>query len=794
MFKNHFKFSIRNLWKNKTLSLLNLIGLSIGVSSVLTLLFSVYSYYSADDTIGNTEDVVYLKTILKDGNDYRSVPYPLMDAVVSSSPDIKTGTHLHGWGNMWLETDDKDFQERTDYVDPEFLQVLNIPLKYGNAETALKEKYSIILTEKVSQKIFGDINPVGRTLIGADTLNLRITGVFEPISPYASLRLGVVLPNTLLENNPTFIEQADWDNSFSPVFFKLHSGADKTDIKSRIEKIVEKHYDYPDTIAGIQVKSFSEMRMDIVPVVDIIISSSIVASLFILLIILVNLLNLNTSTMLGRVKNISVRKVLGSSKRNVVFQYCIENGILVLVSIFISGLLFLLVNLPRLNDTFGPEFGRISFNFFRDYPVIISIFFLGVLATLMVSVLPSLRFIKIPITLGIKGKIEQVKRNFLVRNSFIILQFTIAILFISIAVILNRQISFMKNADLGFERNNLLVSNIDLDYKNLDVATSQFNALITGLETNSYVNSVSTSEAIPSDYYFNYTSYYNPENDKSIRMRRSYADDSYFKTLKVPIVEGRDFDKTLDQPNDFPVIINEAALQAFGWNSIEGKRLKFKDSEDAGLPIVGVVKDFHYQDLQNDIEPLVHIYRDRTSLDKHRYLTVSVAEGHESDIEALITNTFASINTRKTYVQERLVDKVSGQYLLIEGMLKSVNITAVLAIFISCLGLFGLISFSAKRKIKEIGVRKVLGASVSKIVILLSKDYIILVAIATVIALPLAWYIMNSWLHSFAYSIAIKWWMLALATLITLVITSFTLALRAVKSATANPVKSLRSE
>ena len=482
-----------------------------------------------------------------------------------------------------------------------------------------------------------------------------------------------------------------------------------------------------------------------------------------------NLLNLNTSTLYKRTKDIAVRKVLGNSKKGVITQFCVENGILVFVSILISGILFITVNLPRLNDTFGPEFGRISFDIFNDFPVVLGIIVIGIIATLIVGILPALRFVKIPLALGIRGKVEQMKRNFLLRNSFIILQFTIAILFISIAVILNQQIGFMKNADLGFERNNILVANIDLDYKDLDAAKSKFNALLNELEANPYVESVTTSQAVPSDYYRNYTTYYDPETKTDVRLRRSHADDGYFKTLEVPIVMGRDFNANMDNNGENPVIINQAAMKAFGWTDIEGKQLQFKNENYAGYPIVGVIKDFHYQDLQNAVEPLVHIYRDKERLDAHRFLSVKVMEGQEKQVENSIVSAFNGIASRRGYEQSRLTDKVSAQYQLIEGILQSVNITAILTIFISCLGLFGLISFLAKRKVKEIGIRKVLGAGVGKIIVLLSKDYIILVGVAALIAFPLAWYLMRSWLDTFAYSISIEWWMFLVAGFVALI-------------------------
>jgi putative ABC transport system permease protein len=206
------------------------------------------------------------------------------------------------------------------------------------------------------------------------------------------------------------------------------------------------------------------------------------------------------------------------------------------------------------------------------------------------------------------------------------------------------------------------------------------------------------------------------------------------------------------------------------------------------------MEDFHYQDLQRAVEPLVHYYRDEKSLASHRYLSIRVMEGQEKAVQDRLTIAFAQIDSRKTFAQSYLKEKVSGQYRLIEGMLKTVNIVALLTIFISCLGMFGLISFMAKRRIKEIGIRKVLGAGVLKIVVLLSKDYIILVGIGALIAFPIAWYLMNAWLGSFAYSISIQWWMFVLAGVIALFITSVTLSIQAVKSATVNPVKSLRTE
>jgi putative ABC transport system permease protein len=776
------------------LSFLNLLGLSIGIGSVLTLMFSVYAYYVADANIPEQEHIYYLKTHLTDGNDYNEAVYPLLDKIISTSPEVEAGTHLHGWGNIWLEVGDKEFQNRTDYADPEFFEVFGLPLKYGNQTTALTEKYSIVLTDKVSQQLFGELNPVGKTLIAADTLNLTITGVLEPISPYSAFRMGVLLPNTLLKDNPIFKRQTNWGNSFSPVYLKLRPETDIRQLENRIDQLVRDNYSDPTIILRMEIRPHAEWRMDAIPVVGIIIGGNIATSFFVLLLVLVNLLNLNTSTMFRRTKDIAVRKILGGSRKGVITQFCLENGILVLLSVLISGGLFLGVLLPQLNHVFGADFGKINFSFSDDYLMVLGAIALGIAVTLVVGILPTLRFISVPVSQGVKGKIDSAKGNFFFKNAFIILQFSIAILFICVAIILNSQIGFMKKADLGFERENVIVGNIDLDYKNIEAANSSFKALLDDLEANPYVSNVTASESVPSDYYFNYTSFYDANTDTDVRIRRSYTDDGYLETLKIPLIEGRDFDSTLDNGAERSVIINRSAMAAFGWTSIEGKRLKFKNSDFIGEPVVGVMEDFNYQDLQNVVEPLVHYYRDEENLSSHRYLSVRVMEGQEKAVQDIMAAAFAKIDSRKTFAQSFLTEKVSGQYRLIEGMLKTVNIVALLTIFISCLGMFGLISFMAKRRIKEIGIRKVLGAGVLKIVVLLSKDYIILVSIGAVIAFPIAWYMMNAWLGSFAYSISIQWWMFALAGLIAFLITSVTLGIQAVKSATVNPVKSLRTE
>ncbi len=794
MIRNHIKISLRNLWKNKLLSTLNLLGLSIGIGSVLTLMFSVYAYYNADSNVVDQANIYYLKTTNISGDSYVDTPYPLLKEISESSPEVVAATHLQGWGMPWLEYGGSDFQERVDYVEPDFFNVFSLPLKYGNRETVLEKKNSVVLTDKVSRKIFGEKNPMGEIIKVDDTLSLTITGVLEPISPYSTFRLGALASTQLLEDYPSFIARANWADSFTVNYLRLNPTTNIAQFESHIKELAKKNYADPNIIASIKLMPFADMRTDSIPVVKTIISGSIAAAVFVLLIVLINLLNLNASTMYRRTKDIAVRKILGSSKKEIITQFCIENGILVFTSILISALLFLGLLLPKLNMIYGADFGEITFTVANDYPVILFAMALGIFVTLVVGILPTLRFISVPISTGIKGKIDAIKRSFLVRNSFIVLQFTIAILFICVAVILNNQIGFMKNVSLGFKQEHVIVGNIDLEYKNEALAISKFKAILNQLDANPYVKGVTVSNAVPSDYYPNYNQFYDPETETEIRTRYGRTDDDYLTTLQIPLVMGRDFDENLDKEEARSVIINRTAMKALGWDTIEGKQLKEKGNVSVGFPVVGVMEDFHYENMQNTVKPLVHFYREKNALASHRFISVRVADGHEQSVQKLLANGFENIASKRTYQQDYLADKVSAQYQLIEGMLKTVNVVALLTIFISCLGMFGLIAFMAKRRIKEIGIRKVLGAGVPRLILLLSKDYILLVMMAAIIAFPIAWYVMNAWLTSFAYSINLEWWMFGLSGLIALLITAFTVGIQAVKSAMANPTKSLKTE
>ncbi len=796
MFNNYIKIGLRNLRKNRMLSILNLVGLTIGLACIMSLMFSVYAYYTADDALDNQEDLYYLKTEMTNGDISPQTPYPLLDEIIRVSPDVVAATHIIGWNSPWLQYGEKEFQENANYVSTDFLKVYTLPFKYGKPETALQKKYSIVLTDEVSQRFFGAGNPVGKTFLADDSVSLTVTGVLKPISSYSSLRLGVLMPIELLKDDKNFMERigTSWYDRSTMAVVRLNRTTDIAKFEKLVMGIVADKYVDPSNIKRVKAEPYVNIREEFAPMAIIIIKGSIGTAIFVLLIVLVNLLNLNASIMYGRTKEVAIRKVLGGGKKSVLIQFFVENGILIFTSLLIAGVLFATVLFDEINKIFGTNYGKIALNPEENYPIIFYYLGLAFIITLMVSILPSIRFVVLPITTAIKGKIDATKGNFVMRNSFITFQFALAILFICVAIILNNQIGFMKNSALGYNEKNVIVGKLNLEYKNKEAAESYFNIISDKLKANPYVVSFSTSQMVPSGYRFNYNTHYDPDTKKEVRIRWAYSDAEYLKTFEIPLVMGRDFNEKLDATEDGSVIINRKAMKALGWQNIDNKRLVGKGETEKAYKVIGVMEDFHYQDMQAGIEPMLHFYGGKRSIGRNSYLSLRIMEGQEKNVLASLESDFEKIATRKAFFYEALSNRISAQYALISGILKIVNFVAFMTIFISCLGMFGLISLMAKRRVKEIGIRKVLGAGVIKIVMLLSKDFIVLVLLAAVVAFPLAWWLMKSWLDSFAYSIDIAWWMLGLGGLIAFVVTGLTVGIQAMKAANANPVKSLQTE
>ncbi len=794
MFKNYFKSAWRQLVKNKLFAAVNIIGLSTGLASIMALSLLIYQYVTTNQNLKDVGEMYYLKTADPNGNQHTQTTYPLLGEIVKTCPQVKAATHIQSWNWPWLKYDNKEFQENTEFVDTGYFKVFQFPFKYGNPATALKDKFSVVLSGEIAQKFFGNENPVGKIITADDTMQLTVTGVLKHVASNCTINPTILMPTAILESNPDFKQAADWYNTFALDYLRLQKNSDPKKLDAQIASIVKLNYAPEQKGSKVFAVPFSKILQEQSSLIGVIIKGSIGAGIFILLIILVNLINLNTASMYARGKEVAVRQMIGGTKKNIITQFCFENGLVVFISVLFAWLLFSLLLLPAVNSLVKDKWGEIETGIGKDYPLVILFAGIGILFTIVAASMPALRLATIKVTDAVKGKISSYNfKSSSLRNIFITVQFVLAITLIGVAIIFNRQMSYMKSSSLGFNQDNVAVVNLGLAFRDQKSADARFESILKDLKNNPHVKSLSTNGVVPAAYQQNYNTYIDPATNKEVSLKQQPADAGFVSTYQIPMVQGRNFNDNLAVSEKDAVLINRSAMDAFGWKNAVGKQIKDKGENSTKYTVVGVMENFHYQDLQNHIEPLLQWYRGKPSLE-NRYLSVRVDAGFMKPVMNQLEQEFKTMPSRRDFSYELISDKVGQQYALLDAILKVTNYIALLTILIAAMGMFGLISLFAKQRVKEIGIRKVLGASVTGIVKLLSKDFLMLVGAAIIIATPIAWYIMNNWLQDFAYRININWWMFLLSGCIAIFIALITVSFRAIKAAMANPVKSLRTE
>ncbi|MBS1666249.1 MAG: ABC transporter permease [Bacteroidetes bacterium] len=794
MLKNYFKTSFRSLWKNKNFTAINIIGLTLGLSSIMALGLMLYQFLTYDSQFADKGRMAYFKTKAKEGTEFRQTPYPLLYAALSTCPDIEAGTHIQTWNNPWLKYKDKEVQENyCAYVDTGFFRVFSFPLKYGSADNALNEKSSIVLSEETAIKLFGNENPVGKVIAADDTVLLTVKAVMKHIPNNTSIKPKILLTTALLNDNPGFVQGANWYNTFAENYIKLKKDAHPEKLEQQLDQIVQTHYSEERKSERIKIVSFRKLVPETMGVIgNAIVSGSIAVIAFILLIVIVNMVNLNAGIMYARVKEVAVRQMMGSGKRSIFLQFFVENCIVIFGSLIFAFIFFKGVLVAQMNQMFSSQFGEIELDLSRSYPLVLLFILLGFLIAFAISAYPVWHLTSLKVTDAIKGKLSRGNRKSYTRTIFITTQFVLSITLIYITIILNKQLGHMKSVSLGFNPNDVVVVNLDLAFKNKKSSEARFDAILNNLRSNTMVKSFSTNSIIPTAYWNNFNQYADVLTNKEISLRQAGADAGYFSTYEIPLLEGRYFRNLPGNSEEGDVIINKAAMKAFGWKTAIGKQIKAKGSNTV-YTVIGVTDDFKYRSLANDVEPLVHFYSGMQSLNNN-YLSICTQKGKTMTVLAQLENDFKSMPSKRAFSYEMMTDKVDNQYGMLNNILKMTRYVAFLTIFIACMGMLGLISLFAKLRVKEIGVRKVFGAGVMDIVKLLSKNFVLMAIMASVIAAPMAWLLMSSWLQNFAYRIQIEWWMLMVGALAAILIVLVTLIFQAIKAAVANPVKSLRTE
>jgi len=806
MIKNYLKIAWRNLTKNKQQTIINLLGLTIGTVSCLTILLYVFDQTGYDIHHKNADSIYRVQTNIEgsgtgsEGARVAGSSPPIAFTAKADFPEIEEATRvvlvdLFNVDIIRAAGEEGGFYESKAYLaDSTFFKIFDYRLLEGNI-SSLNEPSTLVLSSSLAKKMFGDQKamdqPVEISGYDGDPLKLTVKGVFDETYGKSHLK-----PNYIISMNTPGL--GEWvkgnqnfaQNNFAYTYFKLKPGANAKGLQGKFPDFLQQH-------GGSQLEAIN-MKKELLlqNITDIHLHSQgitgqidrvsdiqylyllLTLALFIQLVACVNFINLSTARANKRAKEIGVRKVVGAGKKSLVFQFLGESLLLSFFSILISIPITLLL-LPFINELAQSSLSYVDL---LRTEIIFSLLGIGFFTGLVAGFYPALVLSSIKPILAIKSTLNLQSGHSGLRKGLVVFQFVISIALISTVIIVIQQFNYTQQKNLGYEKDNLI--GIQLNTRN---ARNKFEALKSEFLKVPGVTKISGSRVSPSEDIINGGNFYLPGGNPEDRtlLQLNFVGKNYVETMGITLTKGRNFRES----DSTQIIVNEAALKAFNIDPENALTTRLLSGGDNEFEIVGVMGDFHYSSLKEAIQPLA-LFRDG---DPHRLLL----RFQTANYGALLANleqiwkknvtdspfvpAFIDKEVEKLYDEEKRIGQIAALFTL-------------LAIIISCLGLFGLVSYVAEQKKKEIGIRKVLGASIRSVVQLLTKDFVKLVGIAFLIASPIAYYFMQRWLEDFTYKIEIKFWVFALAGGFALVITLLTVGFQSLKSAVANPAKSLRTE
>ncbi|HWK07919.1 MAG TPA: ABC transporter permease [Puia sp.] len=794
MIKNYLRVAFRNLWRHRGFSLLNIIGLTVGMTAFF-LIFLYVRFEGSYDSMHSKADRIY--RIVSDVRTptetlhYNTPPVPAAVYMATELPEVQSAVRISLGDNWMVIRGDQVFeQEDVAAADSTFFDIFDFPLLKGNPHTALKEPFSIVLTETTAKKFFGDADPMGRSLtLTRDKFHGTVTGIMKDIPENSHLKVSMIMSNTTFSQKLDTAMDRQWDNYAWSAYLLLRPRTNAAHLEAKFPAFLEK-MDGADMHRRKMIPTlFLEPLRDIYlystrdgsktgNISNVYIFSIIGA--FILIIACINFINLTTARSAERAKEVGIRKVVGAGKGMLAAQFIGESVILCVIA-YALAIVFAALLLPAFNHLAGKT---ISPGIFSQPGSLLMLLGIAVLIGIAAGAYPAFVLSSFQPVTVLKGKFVTGTRGIFLRKALVVVQFTIATGLIIATLVVNSQLGYMRSQDLGFSRNQEIV----LDVRG-DSSRYAFKQEVSAMPG---VLSTALSSNVPGTGTFSGAcQIQNIKGDMQTASVNVYLIDfDYLKQFQIRIVAGRAFSREFPTDTTQAMILNETAVRQLGYLSPEqaiGKR--FAQFNNTGT-IVGVVKDFHFRSLQEVIKPLSIRMRPQDC----DLLSVNL-DGHHlpATIDA-IERKWKRMLPDKPFSYFFLDEFFDRQYRSEDRFGKLFLYFAGLAIFISCLGLMGLASYSTLQRTKEIGVRKVIGASAGGIVLLLSKDFLKLVGWAFLIAAPLSWFFINGWLRGFAYRIPVYWWIFAVAGLTAFLIALLTVSFQAIRAALANPIKSLRSE
>ncbi|GAB3798982.1 ABC transporter permease [Spirosoma humi] len=807
MLTNYIKIAWRNLIRNKAFSAINIIGLALGLATCMLISLFVLDELSYDrfhDKAGRIVRVFFRGSMQGGKLNESHVMSPVAQTLKADYPEVQEATRLRMGGSPFITYGDKTFRDASlVYVDSNFFQVFTFPLLQGDAKTALVRPNTAVITQELAHKYFGDANPIGKVLtIKSWNTTYQVTGIIDrmPANSHIQADFFASMASFPEANSPS------WMTSEFFTYLVLPNGYDYKQLEAKLPQVVDKYMGPQiQKSFGMSMSQFRQKGNDLglflQSLTDIHLYSSFgydlsppgniqyvyifgAIALFMLVIACINFMNLSTAGASKRAKEVGIRKVLGSVRQSLTSQFLIESMLLTGIALLIAiGIVY--ASLPAFNTLAGKT---LTLNFLANAWLLPGLLILGVLVSVLAGSYPAFFLSSFKPVAVLKGaKFTGDSKSVGLRSGLVVIQFFISITLIVSTTVVYRQLSYIQNKKLGYNKDQVLVlPETWLLGNKEDVFRSQI------MQDPNVVN-VSTSGYLPAGPSNNNNFMVYPETNATqlVKTLRYDVDYNYIPTLGMQLAAGRNFSPEYGT-DSASVILNETAAKTLGWgDKAIGHTLTNTNNEGnkGTYRVIGVVKDFHFRSLHERITPLVMVLGNTAGT-----VIVKVKTKDLTGLLANLKKQWSQLAPEAPFTYSFLDERFNDTYRTEQKIGQILGLFAGLTIFVACLGLFGLATFMAEQRTKEIGVRKVLGASVTSIVTLLSKDFLKLVGVAILLAIPVAWYVMDRWLQDFAYKIELSWWVFALAGVLAVSIALLTVSFQSVKAALMNPVKSLRSE
>lgn len=804
MFKNYFKTAWRNIRKNKLFSAINILGLSIGIATCFVIMLYVQDELSYDRFNSNADNIarIAFNANMGGGKIFEtSVMAPVAQTMKNDFAEVQDATRLAPFGTPKIMVKNKLFKDdQFALVDPNFFNIFTLPLIKGDAKTALLQPNTVILSETTAKKYFGNDDAIGKTIVYINNNNqlFKVTGVMKDVPANSHFHFDMF-------GSMVGYDQAKSDSWMFGSFFTYLLLKPKTDyakMEARFPGMVKKYMgpqvqqDMGITLSQFETKGNS-LGFILQPLTSIHLHSSSVSdleppgnatyvymfagiALFMLIVACINFINLSTASASKRAKEVGVRKVAGSNRFQLIRQFLSESMMIAMIALIIAFVLVKLI-LPAFNNLSGKQ---LTF----DIKPIIAFFALGILVGVIAGIYPAFYLSSFKPIAVLKGKLAASKRSFGLRSSLVVFQFFISVGLIIGTIVVYQQMKYIQNTNLGYDKTQLItIPNSWALGKNEQVYKQEL------MKDPRIVNATASWYKPAGPTNNNNALAYPQGNDNLVITSIEYkVDENYVPTMGMQMLTGRNFSKAFTT-DSLGIILNETAAKALGFGIMNavGKTVVRENSDrgtNVSFHVIGVVKNFNFKSLHEAISPLMMV------LNPEGGLIFKMKTADATGLLASMKTKWDAYNTGETFTYSFMDDLYNKTYSAEQKTGTILNIFSVLTIFVACLGLFGLATYTSEQRSKEIGIRKVLGASVTQVTQMLSKEFLKLVFIASLIAFPAAWWAMNKWLQSFAYRINISWWVFVVAGFTAVLIALITVSFQAIKAAIANPVKSLKNE